>query len=120
MVYLPHIKLLKMINEIDKLKTLAVLYAENKFTCLEQESFDAVLYIKLATTLCNFLQFNMLVLYRKNNSNIAQFDGYVTTKHFDLIVGDFNEHFLNEELIIISLQSLGLKSDRFRTNSYQK
>lgn len=64
-VYLPHIKLLKMINKIDKFKTLAVLYAENKFTCLEQESFGAVLYIKLATTLCNFVQFNMLCTLQK-------------------------------------------------------
>ena len=54
-----------MINKIDKFKTLAVLYAENKFTCLEQESFGAVLYIKLATTLCNFVQFNMLCTLQK-------------------------------------------------------
>ena len=57
-------------------------------------------------------QFSMLVLYRKINSNIAEFVGYVPyltiTKHVDLILGDFNEDSLwNERPITTSLQSLG-------------
>ena len=41
-------------TEIDKFISLAVLYHKNEFTCLEQQSFDAVLYIKFETTSCNF------------------------------------------------------------------
>ena len=58
-------------------------------------------------------QFSMLVLYRKINSNIAEFVGYVPyltiTKRVDLILGYFNENCLwNERPITTSLQSLGL------------
>ena len=53
-------------GEIDKFKSIAVLYSKNSFTCLEQENYIAVLYIKF---------------------------GYVTylviTEHDDLILGDF-------------------------------
>ena len=54
----------------------------------------------------------MLVLYRKINSNIAEFAGYITdsaiTKHVDLILGDFDEDsLLNERPITTSLQALG-------------
>ena len=54
----------------------------------------------------------MLVLYRKINSNIAEFVGYVAylviTKHIDLILGDFNEDsLLNKRPITTSSQSLG-------------
>ena len=53
-------------DEIDKFKSIAVLYNKNSFTCLEQENYIVVLYIKF---------------------------GYVTylviTKHDDLILGDF-------------------------------
>ena len=99
-------------DEIDKFKSIAVLYNKNSFTCLEQENYNAVLYIKFATTLSSLNQFSMLVLYRKNNSNIAEFVGYVIylaiTKHVDLILGDFNEDsLLNERPITTSLQSLG-------------
>ena len=99
-------------DEIDKFKSIAVLYNKNSFTCLEQENYNAVLYIKFATTLSSLNQFSMLVLYRKNNSNIAKFVGYVIylaiTKHVDLILGDFNEDsLLNERPITTSLQSLG-------------
>ena len=99
-------------DEIDKFKSIAVLYNKNSFTCLEQENYNAVLYIKFATTLSSLNQFSMLVLYRKINSNIVEFVGYVTylaiTKHVDLILGDFNEDsLLNERPITTSLQSLG-------------
>ena len=71
------------------------------FTCLEQENYNVVVYIKFATTLSSLNQFSMLVLYRKNNSNIAEFVGYVIylaiTKHVDLILGDFNEDSLLNE-----------------------
>ena len=54
----------------------------------------------------------MLILYRKINSNITEFVRYVTylaiTKHFDLILCDFNEgSLLNERPVTTSLQSLG-------------
>ena len=53
-------------DEIDKFKSIAVLYSKNSFTCLEQENYIVVLYIKF---------------------------GYVTylviTEHDDLILGDF-------------------------------
>ena len=99
-------------DEIDKFKSIAVLYNKNSFTCLEQENYNAVLYIKFATTLSSLNQFSMLVLYRKNDSNIAEFVGYVIylaiTKHVDLILGDFNEDsLLNERPITTSFQSLG-------------
>ena len=99
-------------DEIDKFKSIAVFYNKNSFTCLEQENYNAVLCIKFATTLSSLNQFSMLVLYRKINSNIAEFVGYVTylaiTKHVDLIVGDFNEDsLLNKRPITTSLQSLG-------------
>ena len=75
-------------------------------------NYNAVLYIKFSTTLNSLNQFRMLVLYRKINSNIAEFAGYVTdsaiTKHVDLILGDFDEDsLLNERPITTSLQALG-------------
>ena len=99
-------------DEIDKFKSIAVLY-NNSFTCLEQENYNAVLYIKFAATLSSLNQFSMLVLYRKINSNITQFVGYVTyfatTKHVNLNLGDINEDsLLNERPITTSLQSLVL------------
>ena len=53
-----------------------------------------------------------LVLYKKINSNIADFLRYVThlavTKHVSLILGDFNkDSLLNERWRATSLQSLG-------------
>ena len=99
-------------DETDKFKSIAELYNKNNFTCLEQENYNAVFYIKFATALSSLNQFSMLVLYRKINSNIAEFVRYLTylaiTKHVDLILGDFNEDFLlNERPITTSLQSLG-------------
>ena len=99
-------------DEIDKFKSIAVLYNKNSFTCLEQENYNAVLYIKFAITVSSLKQFSMLVLYRKINSNIAEFVGYVTylaiTKHVDLILGDFNkDSLLNEIPITKSLKFLG-------------
>ena len=38
-------------DEIDKFKSIAVLYNTSNFTCLEQENDNAVPYIKFATTL---------------------------------------------------------------------
>ena len=95
-------------DEIDKFKSIAVLYNKRSFTCLDQDNYNPVLYIELVS----LNQFSMLVLYRKINSNIAEFVGYVTylaiTKHVDLILGDFNEDsLLNERPITTSLQSLG-------------
>ena len=97
---------------IDKFKSIAVLYNKNSFNCLEQEHYNAVLYIKFATTLSSLKQFNTLVLYQKINSNIAKFVVYVTylaiSKHADLILGDINEDsLLNERPITTLLQSLG-------------
>ena len=99
-------------DEIDKLKRIAVLYNKNSFTCLEQDNYNDVLYIKFATMLSSVNQFIMLFHYRKINSNIAEFVGYVTylaiTKHVDSILDDFDEDsLLNERLITTSLQSLG-------------
>ena len=101
-------QIIRNADEIDKFKSIAVLYNKRSFTCLEQDNYNPVLYIKFAS----LNQFSMLVLYRKINSNIAEFVGYVTylaiTKHVDLILGDFNEDsLLNERPITTSLQSLG-------------
>ena len=98
-------------DEIDKFKSIAVLYNKNSFTCLEQENYIVVLYIKFATTLSSLNHFSMLILYRKINSNIVEFVGYVTysavTKHVDLILGDFNkDSLLNGRPIKTSLQFL--------------
>ena len=65
-------------DEIDKFKNIVVLYNKNSFTCLELENYNVVLYTKFATALSSLNQFSMLVLYRKINSNIAEFVGYVT------------------------------------------
>ena len=97
---------------IDKLKSIAVLYNKNSFTCLEQDNYNAVLYIKFSTMLSSVNQFIMLVLYRKINSNIAEFVGYVTylaiAKYVDSILDDFDEDsLLNERSITTSLQYLG-------------
>ena len=66
---------------------------------------------QISSTLCNFDQSSMLLLYRKYKSNVAQFVWYVTylstTKHVDLIVSDFNEDSLNEGPTTILLKSLG-------------
>ena len=99
-------------DETDKFKSIAELYNKNNFTCLEQENYNAAFYIKFATALSSLNQFSMLVLYRKINSNIAEFVRYLTylaiTKHVGLILGDFNEDsLLNERSIKTSLQSLG-------------
>ena len=79
-------------DKIDKFKSIAVFYNKNSFRCLEQENYNAVLYIKYAATLSSLNQFSMLVLYRKVNSNIAKFVGYATylviTKLVYLILGD--------------------------------
>ena len=57
--------------------------------------------IKFAPTLGSLNQFSMLVLYKKINSNIADFLRYVTnlaiTKHVNLILGDFNKDSLLNE-----------------------
>ena len=58
-------------------------------------------------------QFSIPVLYRKINSNVAEFVGYVTylaiTKHVDLFLGDFNEDsLLNERPITTSCNFLVL------------
>ena len=65
-------------DEIDKFKSIAVLYNKNSFTCLEQENCNAVLYIKFVGTVSSLNQFSTLVVYKKINSNIAEFVGYVT------------------------------------------
>lgn len=98
----------KIVTNNDQFKSLAVLY-DKYFKCLEQERCNGALYIKLATTICNFSDFSMLIVYRNNNSNIAQFVGYITrlviTKHVDFISGDFNKDSSNDWQKI-SLQSL--------------
>ena len=71
-------EIVKNDGQFDKFKSLAVLYNIQNFKCLEQESFNDVLYIKLATSICNLIDFSMLIVYRKNNSNIEQFVGYIT------------------------------------------
>ena len=57
--------------------------------------------IKFAPTLGSLNQFSMLVLYKKINSNIADFLRYVShlaiTKHVNLILGDFNKDSLLNE-----------------------
>ena len=74
--------------------------------------YNSVLYIKFVATVSSLNQFSMLVLYRKINSDISEFVGYVTylaiAEHANLILGDFNEDsLLNERPITTSLQSLG-------------
>ena len=58
-------------------------------------------YIKYAPTQGSLNQFSMLVLYKKINSNIADFLRYVThlviTKHVNFIWGDFNKDSLLNE-----------------------
>ena len=55
------------------------------------------------------------IVYRKNNSNITQFVGYISyvviAKHTDFILGDFNEDSFSDGPIKISLQSLGFSQD---------
>ena len=98
-------------DPFNKFKSLVVLYSKYFFKCLERENFDGVISIKFSTNLCNQNNFSMLVVYRKNNSHIAQFVGYITylaiTKHADLILGDFNKDSISEGPIKLSLQSLG-------------
>ena len=98
-------------GQFDKFKSFSVLYNKQNFNFLEQESFNGLLYIKLDTRICYLSDFSMLIVYRKNNSNIAQFVGYITyltiTKHVDFVLGDFNEGSFSDGPIKISLQSLG-------------
>ena len=86
-------QIIKNDDEINKFKSIAVLYNKNSFTYLEQENYNVVLYVKFATTLSSLNQFGMLVLYRKINSNIAEFVGYVTY----VILCDFKEDSLLNE-----------------------
>ena len=105
-------QIIRIDDEIDRFKSIAVLYDKNSFTCQEQENYNVVLYIKSATIPSSLNQFSMLVLYRKINLNIAGFVGYVIylaiTKHVNLILRDFNEDsLLSERPLKSSLQSLG-------------
>ena len=53
-------------DQFGKFKNLAVLYNKQNFKCLEQESFNGVLYYsKLVTSICNLHDFSMLIIYRK-------------------------------------------------------
>ena len=100
-------QIIKNDDEIVKFKSIAVLYNKNSFTCLEQDNLNAVLYIEFAITLSSLNQFSMLVLYRKINSNIAEFVAYVAylsiTKHVDLILGDFKEDSVNNIAFLLVL-----------------
>ena len=65
-------------DQFDKFKSLAVHYNKQNFKCLEKESFNDVLYIKLATSICNLSDFSIWIVHRRNNSIIAQFFEYIT------------------------------------------
>ena len=99
-------------DQFDKFKSLAILYNSKIFKRLEQKIFNGVRYIKLAATICSLSDFIMLIVYKKSNSNTAEFFEYITylviTKHADCILGDFNEDSFSDEAIKISLQSLGI------------
>ena len=93
-------------DQFGKFKSLAVLYNKHNFKCLENEDIDGIIHIAFLTTLFNLSNFGMLlVVYRQNNSNIAQYVGHITylaiTKHVDLIQGDFNEDSIGEGSIKI-------------------
>ena len=104
-------KIARMDSQYYKFTTLVVRYDKSNFQCEEQESFEDVLYIQLATILCSLSHFITLVVYRKKNSNIVQLIEYITNlatkKYVDFIIGDFNEDSLIEEPIKLSLQSIG-------------
>ena len=107
-------KIARMDSQYYKSTTLVVRYDKSNFQCEEQESFEDVLYIQLATILCSLSHFITLVVYRKKNSNIVQLIEYITNlatkKYVDFIIGDFNEDSLIEEPIKLSLQSIGFFS----------
>lgn len=107
-------KIARMDSQYYKFTTLVVRYDKSNFQCEEQESFEDVLYIQLATILCSLSHFITLVVYRKKNSNIVQLIEYITNlatkKYVDFIIGDFNEDSLIEEPIKLSLQSIGFFS----------
>lgn len=107
-------KIARMDSQYYKFTTLVVRYDKSNFQCEEQESFEDVLYIQLATILCSLSHFITLVVYRKKNSNIVQLIEYITNlatkKYVDFIIGDFNEDSLTEEPIKLSLQSIGFFS----------
>ena len=107
-------KIARMDGLYYKFTSLVVRYDKSNFQCEEQESFEDVLYIQLATILCSLSHFITLVVYRKKNSNIVQLIEYITNlatkKYVDFIIGDFNEDSLIEEPIKLSLQSIGFFS----------
>lgn len=107
-------KIARMDSQYYKFTSLVVRYDKSNFQCEEQESFEDVLYIQLATILCSLSHFITLVVYRKKNSNIVQLIEYITNlatkKYVDFIIGDFNEDSLIEEPIKLSLQSIGFFS----------
>ena len=107
-------KIARMDSQYYKFTTLVVRYDKSNFQCEEQESFEDVLYIQLATILCSLSHFITLVVYRKKNSNIVQLIEYITNlatkKYVDFIIGDFNEDSLIEEPIKLFLQSIGFFS----------
>ena len=112
----------EIVRNDDQFKSLAILYNKHKFKCLEQKNFDAVIYIKFSTTLCNICNFSMLLFSRKSNSDVAQFVRYiiylVITKHVDLILENFNKDSTGEGPIKKSLQSLDFFSTRFGSSTY--
>lgn len=107
-------KIARMDSQYYKFTSLVMRYDKSNFQCEEQESFEDVLYIQLATILCSLSHFITLVVYRKKNSNIVQLIEYITNlatkKYVDFIIGDFNEDSLIEEPIKLSLQSIGFFS----------
>ena len=105
----------------DKFKSSAVLHNKQIFKIFRPG--EHFYYI------CNISDFNMLIVYRKHNSNIAQFRGYITyleiTKHTDCILGDFNEDSSYNRPRKISLQSLGFsqvisEATQIRSSSLDK
>lgn len=93
------------INE-NKYKSLAILYKDSCI-CLESQQFNGALYAQFSTNL--FLnRFSILLLYREKTFDKQQFIDFATyiiqSKNIDIVLGDFNEDFIDKKDISTALQ----------------
>ena len=109
MVYLLLMKLLKVMASSKSLKVWQY-FITNKVLNVSNRRFLMV-YFTSNWLLAYAVSVILECCYRKNNSNIAQFAGYITyikiTKHVDFILGDFNKDSFSDGSVKISLQSFG-------------
>lgn len=98
--YFPSHELLRNDNE-DKYRSLAVLYNTFCFKCDDTENYNGVMYVQFSSVLVP--TFKLLLVYRKNNSNIQGFITLITylatVKDVDIILGDFNDNFSTDGIL---------------------